>query len=514
MTTSLQPGEIIKGAQDYEILGHLGAGGMGSIYRARDMAHGDQVAIKMVIPPDNDDADSLLERLLKREATTLRQIDHRAVVRYRDFVMRRDGAKLLVMDLVPGPTLREHVRRTGPLSWEAWLLLRDRLASGLAAVHDRGIIHRDLSPDNIILRDGRPDRPVLIDFGVARDRHATGGTIIGDRRVGKYLYASPEQLLDPTAVSAASDLYSLALVLAFAARGTALAMGENEREAIERRRALPDLDGLDERVRRQLSLLLQPRIEQRPRSVEGFLAQAEDDEPAVETTQPAAPPAGTAPAAARGSAAWMRGPWIPILAVVMTIALSAGGILHYLRADPAIARQQEWAALRESRDLDKLAAFAGRYPGTPEGEAARRRVDELKPKPVIVTPPAPQPTLPPLQPAGPAPMRAPIASFNIYFDYDSAVLRPEVSPVIQQVAARYRAATSARTILLTANIDESLPADRGTQLAQRMADAVRTALIRAGIPAGVIVTKSQSGGSALDEAARAVSRRVNVALME
>src|SRR5687767_14846802 len=108
MTTSLQPGEVVRGVQDYEILGHLGAGGMGSIYRARDNASGDLVAIKMVIPPDNDTADSLMERLLRREASTLRQIDHRAVVRYRDFVIRPDGVKLLVMDLVPGPTLRDH----------------------------------------------------------------------------------------------------------------------------------------------------------------------------------------------------------------------------------------------------------------------------------------------------------------------------------------------------------------------------------------------------------------------
>jgi serine/threonine protein kinase/outer membrane protein OmpA-like peptidoglycan-associated protein len=559
MTTSLQPGEIIRGIQDYEILGHLGAGGMGSIYRARDTARGDEVAIKMVIPPDHDAADSLLERLLNREATTLRQIDHRAVVRYRDFVARLDGVKLLVMDLVPGPTLRDHVRRSGPLSWNAWLQLRDQLASGLAAVHARGIVHRDLSPDNVVLKDGRPDQPVLIDFGVARDRDATGGTIIGDRRVGKYLYASPEQLLDPSAVSTASDLYSFGLVMAFAARGTALPMGETERQAIERRRTTPDLDGLDERIRGQLAMLLRPAIEERPESLAAFLARAEAASPS--------PPSSAAPdvPASRGR----RGMVVAGILIAAALAAGAAIFLPYIRDD---IRQRDWAVLVDSRDIDKLADFAARHSGTREGDLALRRLAQLKagqdeealsltteqrqsvqaalhalgydvgtPNGVftastriaisawqsskglaatgflsrstldrLAADAAERPRRPPLLPTGRA-----IANFAIFFDVESAALRPEAGAVIGEVLARYRGAGGTPTkITLTSHVDGSLPADQGTALALRMVNAVKAALVADGVPAGSIAVTWREAAGPLDESTRAYNRRVDIVLLQ
>lgn len=495
MTTSLQPGEIIRGAQDYEILGHLGAGGMGSIYRARDRARGDQVAIKMVIPPDDDATDSLLERLLNREATTLRQIDHRAVVRYRDFVVRPDGAKLLVMDLVPGPTLRDHVRRSGPVSWDAWLKLRDHLASGLAAVHARGIVHRDLSPDNVVLKDGRPDQPVLIDFGVARDRDATGGTIIGDRRVGKYLYASPEQLLDPSAVSTASDLYSFGLVMAFAARGSALPMGETERQAIERRRTAPDLDGLDERIRTQLSMLLRPRIEERPQSIDAFLKRV--------ASEPASGATGTSGTKRLASTLWAAG-----VIVAIVLAVLAFAFVPSIRHDPVAARQREWAALYDSQDAGKLADFAARHRGTQEAELALQRLARLREPPPPA--PKPQPVPPPLPPG-----RA-IATFDVYFDYDSAELRPEAGVIVRQIVDSYRGAgTTPTTIALTGHVDGSMSAERGTELASQMANAVRDALVASGIPVTAIaVTWRGPTDGTNDEVAKARARRVEVALLQ
>src|SRR3546814_8952459 len=125
------------------------------------------------------------------------------------------------MEFVDGPSLTSFVEDR-VLTLEEVRRLRDRLARGLAAAHDKGVIHRDMSPDNVILGHGDLEHTKIIDFGIAKLADSSATTIIGDDFAGRYAYASPEQIgLYGGQVDGRSDIYSLGLVLATAATGKA-----------------------------------------------------------------------------------------------------------------------------------------------------------------------------------------------------------------------------------------------------------------------------------------------------
>ncbi len=137
------------------------------------------------------------------------------------------------------------------------------MAGGLAAAHEAGIVHRDVTPDNIILPGGDPARAKIIDFGIAR--LAETKTVIGTGFAGKYAYASPEQFgLQGGEVTLRSDIYSLGLVLAQASRGRALDMGAEYPNVIAKRSSVPDLAEVDSRLIPLLQAMLQPDPRQRP----------------------------------------------------------------------------------------------------------------------------------------------------------------------------------------------------------------------------------------------------------
>ena len=105
------------------------------------------------------------------------------------------------------------------------------MAEGLHAAHTRNIVHRDLSPDNIILRDGDPAQAVIIDFGIAKDTNPGAETIVGNEFAGKYSYAAPEQLSGRT--DARADIYSLGALLLANFRGASPQLGANPMEVVE-----------------------------------------------------------------------------------------------------------------------------------------------------------------------------------------------------------------------------------------------------------------------------------------
>lgn len=245
----------------YKVDSLIGSGGLGEVFKGHAIDTGDEVAIKTIRPDLASDERVLA--LFRREASVLRSLNHEAIVRYFVFSAGKpNGVPYFAMEYVAGLHLHDLIRR-GPLSVEQFQVLQRRLASGLQVAHEAGIIHRDISPDNIILPDGKFERAKIIDFGIARSNNAEG-TLIGDSFAGKLKYTSPEQLgLFGARVTARSDIYSLGLVLAEAALGRSLEMGGDHVQLIEKRRRVPDLSGVDTRIRPLLERMLQPEPKDR-----------------------------------------------------------------------------------------------------------------------------------------------------------------------------------------------------------------------------------------------------------
>jgi Tol biopolymer transport system component len=197
----------------YRVLGRLGAGGMGEVYRAHDPRIGREVAIKVL--PAAYALDTGRLRRFEQEARAAGALDHPNVLAVHD-VGRHEGVPYLVAELLAGETLRARLDR-GPLAWRKAVELAAAIADGLAAAHAKDIVHRDLKPENVFLtRDGRVK---LLDFGIAKLREAAAPPDQGSQartRPGEMLgtvgYMSPEQVTG-RAVDARSDLFALGSLL-------------------------------------------------------------------------------------------------------------------------------------------------------------------------------------------------------------------------------------------------------------------------------------------------------------
>jgi serine/threonine-protein kinase len=189
----------------YRILGLLGKGGMGEVYRTHDLKLEQQVALKF-LPGAMARNSRLLERF-RGEVRIARQISHRNVCRVYD-LGEIDGAPFISMEYVDGEDLGSLLRRIGRLPGDKALEFARRLCAGLAAAHEKGVLHRDLKPANIMI-DGR-GQVLIMDFGLAAVADAVAE---GDIRSGTPAYMAPEQK-EGREVTVRSDLYSLGLVLA------------------------------------------------------------------------------------------------------------------------------------------------------------------------------------------------------------------------------------------------------------------------------------------------------------
>ncbi len=199
----LQKGAVFAGR--FEIEGLAGSGGMADVYRALDRASGDWVALKLLRATAPDD----LARLA-REAQALARLAHPGIVNY--VAHGAEGSEAFVaMGWVEGETLSARLRR-GTLSLTDTLALGRALATALAQVHEHGIVHRDIKPQNIVLRNCQLEDPVLLDFGVARTGLAVGltqvGTVIGTPR-----YMAPEQARGGLAIDARADVFALGALM-------------------------------------------------------------------------------------------------------------------------------------------------------------------------------------------------------------------------------------------------------------------------------------------------------------
>lgn len=192
----------------YEILSQLGEGGMGVVYKARDLELRDIVALKMLKPGSLQDREQL-ERL-KDEIRLARKITHPNVLRTFDFG-EIDGSPFISMEFVRGVTLRGLLGESGRLPYSAGLRIARQFAAGLAAAHEVGVVHRDIKPENLILEVGGNAK--LMDFGIARPvRRASPGHTQPGMYVGTPSYSAPEQLAGEE-VDARADIYSAGVML-------------------------------------------------------------------------------------------------------------------------------------------------------------------------------------------------------------------------------------------------------------------------------------------------------------
>ena len=202
------PGQILS--ERYRIVGLLGKGGMGEVYRADDLKLGQVVALKF-LPADLAGDPSALERF-RAEVRTARQVSHPNVCRVYD-IGESDGRQFLTMEYVDGEDLASLLRRIGRLPGGKALDVARQLCAGLAAIHDCGVLHRDLKPANVML-DGH-GRVRITDFGVARP----AGEVAPGELAGTLVYMAPE-LFEGRPYSVQSDLFALGLVLYEACTGT------------------------------------------------------------------------------------------------------------------------------------------------------------------------------------------------------------------------------------------------------------------------------------------------------
>ncbi len=216
----IRAGAII--AQRYEVLGVLGEGGMGIVYRCRDLHTGSQVAVKRVIPPEGRLADDYITWFYK-EARALASLSHPNIVGARDFGQLLDGSPYLAMELVAGLSLHDYsnARLSFPIIWS----IVDQVLGALAHAHSRRVIHGDLKPSNVIVEAGLagPPRVHILDFGLAwlkddpHDERLDGEKAMEFRPhagAGTPGYMAPEQIMhEMHHVCGATDLYSLACIL-------------------------------------------------------------------------------------------------------------------------------------------------------------------------------------------------------------------------------------------------------------------------------------------------------------
>src|SRR5688572_17204574 len=192
----------------YTIVGMLGFGGMGAVYKAWDDELGVPVAIKTIAFAEGTDAGTRddMERRFKREAQLARQITHRNVVRIHD-IGDIAGMKYLTMALVEGETLAAIIRRVQPMPIADVMNLSRQIAEGLVAAHEVGVIHRDLKPENIMVTPA--GHAYIMDFGIAlSSASGTNSAIIA----GTLEYMAPEQ--GRTAeVDERVDVYAFGLIL-------------------------------------------------------------------------------------------------------------------------------------------------------------------------------------------------------------------------------------------------------------------------------------------------------------
>lgn len=324
-------GTILAGR--YRIVGLLGRGGMGEVYRADDIKLGQPVALKFL--PESLSNDGAALARFHREVRVARQVSHRNVCRVYD-IGELDGQHYLSMELIKGEELSSLLKRIGRLPPDKAVEIARQLCAGLAAAHETGVLHRDLKPSNVMIDDAGNAR--ITDFGLAGLSEELQDD---ERRAGTPAYMSPEQL-EGEELTARSDIYSLGLVLYELFTGKRAFEARTLNELIELRRnsdttpttpssLVKEIDPLVERV---ILRCLEKDAEKRPASALQVAAMLPGGDPLE-----AALAAGETPSPEMVAAAPKMGSLRPLVAVsLLTGALLLLGLTLLLSKKVALHR--------------------------------------------------------------------------------------------------------------------------------------------------------------------------------
>ncbi len=330
-----KPGDLLNNT--YRIEAALGRGGTSEVYRARSEISGRVVALKALRSEFSRNEDYLA--LMRREED-IREIRHDSIVRYYDNQRTDDGTVYLIMDYVEGPGLDKKLKAGGMTATDL-LIVAARVSEGLAAAHAKNIVHRDLSPDNIILRGGNPAEAVIIDFGIAKDTNPGAETIVGNEFAGKYAYAAPEQLAGNTDQRA--DIYALGALLLATFRGKPPESGNNPMEVVTRKAQPLDTSGVPEPLKSLIDQMTQPdRAKRLPNAAavldairRGPVVEEDTDRTVIvprkaAVVQPVLKPSPPKPAVVKpepAKASGGRGGLLAVLAVVLVAVLGGGAYM-------------------------------------------------------------------------------------------------------------------------------------------------------------------------------------------
>ncbi|MBA3994423.1 MAG: hypothetical protein C0469_12915 [Cyanobacteria bacterium DS2.3.42] len=225
----LSPGMMVN--ENYQIVSLMGTGGMGAVYRVKQVFLGKEFALKILNFQNQSD---ISVRRFQQEARTASQLQHPNLVEVHDFGMLGESQPYLVMDLVEGQTLSEILKKEGALSVDYVLGLSIQISLGLIYAHEKGVVHRDIKPGNIMLL--HPGSEVVegtvkvVDFGIAKLMQSDDGEIQELTKTGEIFgsptYMSPEQCRG-SQVDKRSDIYSLGSVIFECLTGSPPFLGDN-----------------------------------------------------------------------------------------------------------------------------------------------------------------------------------------------------------------------------------------------------------------------------------------------
>jgi eukaryotic-like serine/threonine-protein kinase len=271
--SSIGIGDVLNGI--FQIKRFIASGGMGEVFEGVNIITDEIVAVKIMAPAFAENP--TVEAMFRNEARILTKLSHPALVQYR-VLAREPNLNLLyiVMDYIDGVSLSDVIDSIGATTTEIISLTR-RLATGLREAHKLGAIHRDLSPDNVLLERGRLERARIVDFGIAKNLNPAEGLTGIEGFSGKIGFAAPEQLGDfGGSVGPWTDVYGLGLMILSLSLGRKFSFGNIAERAIEKRREPIDLSLVQPELRPLLQAMLVADPAARLRSMDAVLEALDD----------------------------------------------------------------------------------------------------------------------------------------------------------------------------------------------------------------------------------------------